>query len=88
VTIGLGVRFSLPLRRDPVGEHGGGFLTGDTERKGIVRDGCLSRGPNGEPNQPTKELTEGGDLREAQVDALGLYSHSCLDGIAGSVTEV
>jgi hypothetical protein len=39
-------------------------------------------------NQPTKDLTEGGDLREAQVYALGLYSHSCLDGIAGSVTDI
>jgi hypothetical protein len=37
---------------------------------------------------PTKDLTEGGDLREAQVDTLGLYSHSCLDGIAGSVTDI
>jgi hypothetical protein len=40
-------------------------------------------------NQPTKDLTEGGDLREeAQVDALGLHSHSCLGGIAGSVIDI
>jgi hypothetical protein len=38
--------------------------------------------------KPTKDLTKGGDLREAQVDALGLYSHSCPDGIAGSVTDI
>jgi hypothetical protein len=42
----------------------------------------------GNVTQPTKELTEGGDLRFAQVSALGLYSHSCLDGIAGSVTDI
>jgi hypothetical protein len=39
-------------------------------------------------NEPTKDLTESGDLRFAQVDALGLYSHSCLDGIAGSLTDI
>jgi hypothetical protein len=31
--------------------------------------------------KPTKDLTEGGDLREAQVDALGLCCHSCLKAL-------
>jgi hypothetical protein len=39
-------------------------------------------------NQQTKDLTEGGDLRKAQVDVLGLYSHSCAEGIAGSVIDI
>jgi hypothetical protein len=42
----------------------------------------LSRDRNVVPtNQPTNDLTEGGDLREAQVDALGLSCHSCLKAL-------
>jgi hypothetical protein len=38
-------------------------------------------------NQPTKDLTDGGELREAQVDVPCLYSHSSIVLVDGSVTD-
>jgi hypothetical protein len=44
---------------------------------------CFYQPTNQPTKQPTKGLTEGVDLREAQSTFLGLYSHSCVNRIAG-----
>jgi hypothetical protein len=39
-------------------------------------------------DHPINQRYEGRDLREVQVDAVGLYSHSCTESVAGSVTHL